>query len=942
MSFDVSPAIRERLTTGEFTWRELISGFNKKRDSANYFPNTTRLYSLADLYEGIENAETNPAKLQRFLTDKAVVEYIDPSETEDTLIALGTIEPEDIRKQPYTHMEIHESLLLGVMCNQIIFPENNPVARNSFSCGQSRQACSMYHTNHTVRMDKTAVVLNYGQTPILKSRYMEYINHEENPYGENAIVAIMCYTGYNVEDAVLINEASLKRGLFRTTYYTSYEMHEESSKNGDVVIDKRFMNIEREPNVIGKQPGYDYSKLDAFGLIRENTPVDDETVLIGMTSNNPSNPSARVDLSKTPKKGQLGYVDKAFITEGEEGQRIAKIRIREERIPNLGDKMASRAGQKGTVGLIIPERDMPFSSNGIRPDMIINPHALPSRMTIGHLVECLIGKAAVEYGGFSDCTAFNNRGTKVGVFGEMLTKNGYHSSGNEILYNGMTGEQIESEIFFGPTYYMRLKHMVKDKVNYRNTGPNTALTRQPVSGRANDGGLRIGEMERDVVISHGMTNFMRESMMERADSYYMAVCNTTGTIAIYNPAKNLFMSPMADGPIEFVASIDGTGVAMEHMTKYGRDFSVVAVPYSLKLLMQELQAINVQMRVITEDNVAQLGALSYSTNIQKLTFDPQMTPEKLVAEIKSRLENTPSLSNTPLPPDATISPTYPTDVSPAYEPSPSQMIPPNENSPEYQPDLTEGEEGAAEPSTISKIANTIGNFFTPSSPEGPPPGAEGTQEGGYVYPRAAQEGGRVDLHDHYQLNETVYYNQSPSFGLEPTHPWYITKIGNKYITIRTDSINRDMNMHDSVQVVHPNDIYKPSEVPCESMNMDDHTRAPEPYYPMQPAMPVGPPGGGGHPDGIQFAPVIKIFNGNGNDNSSGGSAAPDDANEPDHHAYSNHATSVIRNDSAASIPAPIREKPTSEQSGGAAGGEPKSLLGKAAVNFSNFVIKKLG
>ena len=207
------------------------------------------------------------------------------------------------------------------------------------------------------------------------------------------------------------------------------------------------------------------------------------------------------------------------------------MRIREERIPNIGDKMASRAGQKGTVGLVIPECDMPFTKDGIRPDIIINPHAIPSRMTIGHLVEFGYRKGFVYSGSFTDCTAFNNKGSKVGVFGELLTKMGYHSSGNELLRNGMTGEQIETEIFMGPNYYMRLKHMVKDKINYRALGPRTALTKQPVSGRANDGGLRIGEMERDSVISHGACEFLKESMMERGDKYYLAICNTTGMIA---------------------------------------------------------------------------------------------------------------------------------------------------------------------------------------------------------------------------------------------------------------------------------------------------------------------------------------------------------------------------------------------------------------------------
>jgi DNA-directed RNA polymerase II subunit RPB2 len=259
---------------------------------------------------------------------------------------------------------------------------------------------------------------------------------------------------------------------------------------------------------------------------------------------------------------------------------------------------------------------MPFAADGTRPDLIINPHALPTRMTIGQLVETLMGKACVLQGGFGDCTAFVNHGSKHQVFGKMLTELGYHNSGTQLLYNGMTGERMESQIFMGPTYYMRLKHMVKDKINYRARGPRTVLTRQTVQGRANDGGLRIGEMERDGVIAHGAAYFLRQSMLERGDEYYMAVCNKSGMIAIYNPAQNLFMSPMADGPIHFadtLASGDNQALNIENMTRFGRSFSVVRVPYAFKLLMQELQTMNVQMRVLTEDNIDQIASMSFST-----------------------------------------------------------------------------------------------------------------------------------------------------------------------------------------------------------------------------------------------------------------------------------------------------------------------------------------
>ena len=606
-------AIRRQIESGDFTWQQLITGFNEKKATAEFHPKKLKIYELYDLYEGVDK-EVNPAKLDRFLTKKAVIDYVDTSESEDIYIAVNKEVLQQTEK--YTHMEIHESLLFGMMCNLIPFPHNNPATRNSFSCGQSKQAVSMYHTNFHVRMDKSAVVLASPQIPLIKTRYMDVINGEENCYGENAIVAIMCYTGYNVEDAVLINEGSLKRGLLRTTYYSTYETHEEKTKNSRDVLETEtlFTNIEKSENIIGTKPGFEYNHLDENGIIKEGTELHDKMVVIGMSSLVEPKSALRVDASKVPKKGQLGIVDKTFITEGEEGERIAKVRVREIRIPAIGDKMASRAGQKGTIGNIIPESNMPFTRDGLRPDIIINPHAIPSRMTIGQFVECITGKACSILGCFGDATAFSTM--KAGELSDALVRAGYHSSGNDVLYNGMTGEQLEAEIFMGPTYYMRLKHMVKDKINYRARGPMTSLTKQPVSGRANDGGLRIGEMERDSIIAHGATNFLTESMMERGDKYYMAVCNQTGMLAIYHPEQNLFMSPMADGPIQFVGSVAEGNIAVENITKHGRSFSVVRIPYTFKLLMQEMMCCNVAMRILTDDNIEQIENLSFSSGAE--------------------------------------------------------------------------------------------------------------------------------------------------------------------------------------------------------------------------------------------------------------------------------------------------------------------------------------
>ena len=610
MSFE-RKNVMKILEENDYNYIDLVSGFNTKKDK-DYNPNDYKFYNINELYNSTANDDINSSK---FKANKCIIEYLDSSECEDAFIALN-YDTFKKKEKEYTHMEIHQSFILGVMGNLIIYPENNPGTRNQFSCGQSRQACSLYSTNHQFRMDKTSVVLNNTQVPIVKSRYMNYVNNEENCYGENLIVAIMCYTGYNVEDAVLINEGSLKRGLLSTTYYNCYETHEEKSLE-DSVNEKTFSNVENLENVIKKKPNYDYSKLNNYGIINENEKVDEKTILIGITSNNPDNSNYRIDMSKAPKKGTDAYVDKSFISENDEGQRIAKVKVRELRIPSMGDKMASRAGQKGTIGLVVKERDMPFTKNGVKPDMIVNPHAIPSRMTIGQLIETITGKFGVMNGGFIDSTAFINKHNKYNLFAELLVKNGFHSSGNEILYSGFDGNQIEGEVFIGPTYYMRLKHMVKDKINFRADGKNNNLTRQPVSGRANDGGLRIGEMERDVLISHGMSNFMYDSMMNRADKYYMAVCNLTGMIAAYNEEKDVFYSLLSDGPMQF-ENVTKYNCNLIHKTKYGRNFSIVRIPYTFKLLQQELGTCNIQMRLITEDNIDKFENMFYSNNLNKI------------------------------------------------------------------------------------------------------------------------------------------------------------------------------------------------------------------------------------------------------------------------------------------------------------------------------------
>ena len=594
----------KEIENSENNFINFLIGFNKFKNISNNIDNLN-LFIKKNLFFNKPNDLYNSNNLDLLSENCGIIDFIDTSEAESSLIVNDL---DNINKFT-THIEIHASLSLGIMGNQIVYPENNQLPRNLFSCGQSKQAVSLYNSNYNNRIDKMGVILNNGQKPLIISRYLKYINNEEHPYGINAIVAIGCYGGYNVEDSILFNEGSIKRGMFNTTYFNMYESYESNSKVLGSIIDSKFSNIEKE-NVVGKKPGYDYSLLDNYGLIKENSELDDKKVIIGKITTNTNNPNNFLDNSVTPKKGQLGFVDKTFITDSEEGFRIAKVRIREERIPAQGDKFCSRCGQKGTVGLIIPEKNMPFTEDGLKPDLIINPHALPSRMTIGQLIETLMGKACSLYGGSGDCTAFVNKGSKHTIFGNMLNKLGFSSNGNEILYNGETGEQMKMDVFIGPCYYMRLKHMVKDKINYRAQGPRTVLTRQTVQGRANDGGLRIGEMERDGIIAHGASYFLQESLLKRGDEYYIAICNNSGTIAIYNYEKEIFISPFMDGPLKFSNNILTNNENIKIITKYGKSFSIVKVPYAFKLLIQELQGMNIQMRIITEDNIKQLTSMN--------------------------------------------------------------------------------------------------------------------------------------------------------------------------------------------------------------------------------------------------------------------------------------------------------------------------------------------
>jgi hypothetical protein len=455
------------------------------------------------------------------------------------------------------------------------------IAGNNFlssNCAQGKQAMGVYVTNYENRMDKTAYVLNYPARPLVDTRIMNMIQLNKIPSGCNVIVAIMTHTGYNQEDSLLFNKGSIDRGLFMTTIYHTEKDEDKQKINGDEEI-----RCKPDPAKTKGMKMGNYNKVNSKGVIPENTLVENRDIIISKITPIKENRNDHTklikfeDQSKIYKTTEETYIDKNYIDRNGEGYNFAKVRLRTVRKPVIGDKFSSRHGQKGTIGNIIPECDMPFTSSGVKPDIIINPHAIPSRMTIGQLKETLLGKVLVELGLFGDGTSFGQFDIK-DICSQLLNL-GYESNGNEVMCNGLTGEQLECNIFIGPVFYQRLKHMVNDKAHSRSIGPMVNLTRQPAEGRSRDGGLRFGEMEKDAMVSHGAARFTRGRMYDSSDKYSVFTCKKCGLIAAYNDEIHIHHCKTCDNRT---------------------DFAYVEIPYSCKLLFQELNTMNIAPRIMTE------------------------------------------------------------------------------------------------------------------------------------------------------------------------------------------------------------------------------------------------------------------------------------------------------------------------------------------------------
>lgn len=487
--------LENELKKHKYSWQDLVSGFNKRKAVVDQ----GMFYKLGDLYE-VSPEEDSRAK--RFHDKKALLDYVDKNEEET--VVLGS-----------THCEIHESLTLGLLSNLAAFVHHCPATTTHTSINALKCAASLYNTNYGMRMD-AGTVLNQGQKPLVKTRYSDLVGCDENCGGENVIIAIASC------DGMVINEGSVKRGLFRTTIFTEEE-DEDKELTKKQHVHQTFNGISR---------------------------------------------------------------------------------LREQTMPTTGDILSSRCGIKDSIAFVVPEADMPFTKNGVRPDIMIDPLAIMSESAVGQLLEIIVGKACLAYGFHGDCTAFATNGNQINDFAQLLVESRVHSSGNEILYNGITGEQLESEIFIGTSYYMYVK---RNETIMVGESAKDGITRQPVDG------FEFGEEERDCMVAYGAADFLKETWN---DNYFVAVCNKTGGIAVYNPDKNLFISPLADGPIRFIESLDGKHMNIERVTHFGRTFSIIRVPYAFKLLMQELQAMNVKMRIVTEDNIDQFECMQFSKTVK--------------------------------------------------------------------------------------------------------------------------------------------------------------------------------------------------------------------------------------------------------------------------------------------------------------------------------------
>lgn len=508
------------------------------------------------------------------ILEKGFVELIDCEEEDSILIAMKS---EDIPNNPnYSHCELDCAMIFGICASIIPFPNHNQSPRNTYQSAMGKQAMGIYASNFRMRMDTTAHVLYYPQKPLVRTKSMSYMHSNDLPAGHNAIVAIACYSGYNQEDSIIMNKSGVDRGFFRSAFWRSYKAVEEEKGSVREVFERP------DRRITAAMRNADYDKLDVDGLIHPGVPVYGGDVLVGKTTpivktgEETQGKYLKQDSSICSRVSEKGTVDSVMLTENERGYRFTKVKLRTIKIPNVGDKFCSRHGQKGTCGIQLRQEDLPFTRDGINPDLIINPHAIPSRMTVAHLIETLAGKVACMRGKEMDATPFGR--VVADDIATSLHAAHFQRWGNECLYSGHTGLPLESLIFFGPTYYQRLKHLSGDKIHARPRGPLQNLVRQPTHGRAHEGGLRFGEMERDCMLSYGASQWLKERLFRVSDYYAVHVCKLCGTFCAADTKQHEYRCHGCDN---------------------STDIAHVQMPYACKLLFQELMAMSILPRLKT-------------------------------------------------------------------------------------------------------------------------------------------------------------------------------------------------------------------------------------------------------------------------------------------------------------------------------------------------------
>jgi len=510
------------------------------------------------------------------LVKKGIVEYLDAAEEENAFVAFK----ENELTKEHTHLEIIPMSMLGLATSLVPYGNFTQSARLLIGSKNQKQAIGFYTANFPARMDMDVNLLHTPQVPMVQSIMHKISDYENHPAGQNLVVAIMSYEGYNMEDAVIINKGSIERGLARSTYYRP-SIAEELRYSG-VLVDEVSIP---DKDVKGYKSEKDYRLLGKDGIIHPEAKVKEGDVIIGKTSpprflssmdeyNLAS--SVRRESSVYMKHGEKGIVDFVLITENQEGNRLVQVRVRDDRIPEIGDKFTSRHGQKGIIGLIVPHANMPFTASGITPDLLFSPHGIPSRMTISHLLEILGGKTGALAGRYINGTIFDSEPEK--RLRQELLSLGFRDDGFETMYNGITGEQFKARIYIGNMYYLKLKHTVANKIHSRARGPIQLLTRQPTEGRAKEGGLRLGEMEKDTFVAHGASLLLKERF--DSDKTVVPVCEKCGIIAIYNGFKDQSYCPMCGDDVEI---------------------NNIEISYAFKLMLDELKSLCIYPKIVLEN-----------------------------------------------------------------------------------------------------------------------------------------------------------------------------------------------------------------------------------------------------------------------------------------------------------------------------------------------------